>query len=48
MARIEAKLDALIDALADEQVEQEEQSHIVTLDGDAIPCGERDQTQSLD
>ncbi|MDR6094907.1 hypothetical protein [Stenotrophomonas sp. SORGH_AS_0321] len=45
--RIEQKLDTLIAALADEQDDQEEQHHIVTLDGETIAADDRDQTQSL-
>lgn len=45
--RIEQKLDALIAALADEQDDQEGQHHLVTLDGETIAAGDRDQTQSL-
>lgn len=45
--RIEQKLDTLIAALADEQDDQEEQHHLVTLDGETIAAGDRDQTQSL-
>ncbi len=45
--RIEQKLDTLIAALADEQDDQEEQDPIVTLDGETIAAGDRDQTQSL-
>lgn len=45
--RIEQKLDTLIAALAEEQDDQEEQQHLVTLDGETIAAGDRDQTQSL-
>jgi len=45
--RIEQKLDTLIAALAEEQDDQEDQHRIVTLDGEAIAAGDRDQTQSL-
>ncbi|KIP87467.1 hypothetical protein SN15_01870 [Stenotrophomonas maltophilia] len=45
--RIEQKLDTLIAALAEEQDDQEEQHHLVTLDGETIAAGDRDQTQSL-
>lgn len=45
--RIEQKLDILIAALAEDQVDQDEQHHLVSLDGETIPAGDRDQTQSL-
>lgn len=45
--RIEHKLDTLLAALADEHDDQEEQHQIVTLDGEAVEAGDRDQTQSL-
>ncbi len=45
--RIEQKLDTLIAALAEEHGDQEEQHHIMTLDGESISAGDRDQTQSL-
>ncbi|MDX3932682.1 MAG: hypothetical protein QHC77_12185 [Stenotrophomonas sp.] len=45
--RIEQKLDTLIAALAEEQDDQEDQHHLVTLDGETIAAGDRDQTQSL-
>jgi F0F1-type ATP synthase delta subunit len=46
--RIEQKLDTLIAALADEQDDQEKQGPIVTLDGETVAAGDRDQTQGLD
>lgn len=45
--RIEQKLDTLIAALADEEDDQQDQHPIVTLDGETIAAGDRDQTQSL-
>lgn len=45
--RIEQKLDTLIAALAEEQDDQEEQHQLVTLDGETIAAGDRDQSQSL-
>lgn len=45
---IERKLDTLIASLAEEQDDQEEHHHLVTLDGETIAAGDRDQRQSLD
>lgn len=45
-AALSSKLDILLSVLAEEQDDQEEH-HLVTLNGETIAAGDRDQTQSL-